>query len=153
VVAQRGIRVRAVAFGTLRTLPRTAHAERLAALYEGVAGLCSEHGVREAAVEAWFVHPVSRAAMGMAEARGAILAALARAQVPVHEYAPTAIKQAVTGHGRAEKGQVRAMVARLAACEPGGDHAADALAAAVCHVHSRPLAVALARGGAIRDDG
>jgi crossover junction endodeoxyribonuclease RuvC len=137
----------ALATGTLRTLPATPHPERLAVLYEGVAALLDAHPVREAAIESWFVHPVSRSAMAMAEARGAILAALARGGVAVGEYAPNEVKQAVTGHGGADKAQVRAMVGRLAACAPQSDHAADALAAAICHLHSRPLARAIRGSG------
>jgi crossover junction endodeoxyribonuclease RuvC len=96
-------------------------------------------------VESWFVHPVSRAAMGMAEARGAILVALAAAAVEVTEYAPNTIKQAVTGQGGAGKAQVRAMVRRLVPAEPQGDHEADALAAAICHLGSAPLRGAIRR--------
>lgn len=99
--------------------------------------------MRAAAIEAWFVHPVSRAAMGMAEARGAILVAVASAGVPVTEYTPNTIKQAVTGHGGAGKAQVRAMVLRLAGTDGGSDHAADALAAAICHASAAPLREAI----------
>ena len=108
-------------------------------------GLAERHPIEAAALEAWFVHPVSRSAMAMAEARGAILAALAGAGVAVTEYAPNTIKQAVTGVGSADKRQVRAMVGRLAGAEPGGDHAADALAAAICHMSSAPLRRAIRR--------
>jgi crossover junction endodeoxyribonuclease RuvC len=145
VVERSGSRLRAVALGTLRTTPRAAHAARLAALHDGIAERLEQHSVAEAAIEAWFVHPVSRTAMGMAEARGAILVALARGGVEVREYAPNEVKQAVTGHGGADKGQVRAMVGRLASCSPGSDHEADALAAAICHLHSAPLLGALRR--------
>ena len=133
--------------GTLRTRPSTPHPDRLLALHEGVAGLLAAHAPAEAAVEAWFVHPVSRSAMALAEARGAILVALAHAGVAVAEYAPNEVKQAVTGHGGADKEQVRAMVGRLAACDPESHHAADALAVAICHLHSRPLARAIRGAG------
>jgi crossover junction endodeoxyribonuclease RuvC len=83
--------------------------------------------------------------MGMAEARGAILVALAGAGIEVTEYAPNTIKQAVTGQGGAGKAQVRAMVRRLAPAEPRGDHEADALAAAICHLSSAPLRGAIRR--------
>ena len=86
---------------------------------DGIAALAAEHEVGAGAVESWFVHPVSRAAMGMAEARGAILVALAAAAIEVTEYAPNTIKQAVTGHGGAGKAQVRAMVERLSGTGPG----------------------------------
>jgi crossover junction endodeoxyribonuclease RuvC len=148
VVARRAGRLAAVAHGTIRTPARAPHPERLALLHEGVAALVAAHPVREAALESWFVHPVSRSAMAVAEARGAILAALARSGVAIREYAPTEVKQAVTGQGRADKRQVRAMVTRLAGTEPGSDHAADALAVAICHLHVAPLARAVGRASA-----
>jgi crossover junction endodeoxyribonuclease RuvC len=145
VVTGGGSRMRVLALGTIRTSPRTPHPARLRAIHDGVAELAAAHAVSAAAVEAWFVHPVSRAAMGMAEARGAILVALAGASIEVAEYAPNTIKQAVTGQGGAGKGQVRAMVRRLAAAETRGDHEADALAAAICHLSSAPLRGAIRR--------
>ncbi|MGD9694534.1 MAG: crossover junction endodeoxyribonuclease RuvC [Thermoleophilia bacterium] len=138
-------RPRVVAIGTVRTSPRTDHAVRLKEIYEEVAALASAHGVGGAAIEAWFVHPMSRAAMAMAEARGAILAALAGCSVSVTEYTPNSIKQAVTGHGAADKAQVRMMVERLTAARPTTSHAADALAAAICHMSSAPLRGAIRR--------
>jgi len=140
-----GGRLRATELGTLRTSPRTPHAQRLCDLADGVAEVLERHRLAAAAVESWFVHPVSRAAMAMAEARGAILAQIARSGVPVTEYSPNAIKSAVTGHGRADKRQVRLMVGRLADAEPGSDHAADALAAAICHASGSPLREAIRR--------
>ena len=136
-----------VAHGTLRTSPRTAHPERLRLLYDGIAAILAEHEVAGAALESWFVHPVSRAAMGMAEARGAILVALAGAGCPVREYPPTEIKKAVTGTGSAGKDQVRAMVARLCGLAPSTDHVADALAAAICDLHREPLRAAIRGAG------
>jgi crossover junction endodeoxyribonuclease RuvC len=134
-----------LALGTIRTSPRTPHPERLRAIHDGIAALAAAHEADAAAIESWFVHPVSRSAMGMAEARGAILVALAGAAVEVTEYAPNTIKQAVTGQGGAAKAQVRAMVRRLAPAEPRGDHEADALAAAICHLSSAPLRGAIRR--------
>ena len=147
VVEGSGSRLRAVAFGTLRTSPRTPQAERLLALHDGLAAVLREHPVGGAAMEAWFVHPPSKAAMGMSAARGALLVALAQAGVAVQEYSPNAVKQAVTGNGRADKDQVRAMVARIVGADPGTDHAADAMAAAVCHAAAGPLRAAMAASG------
>lgn len=132
-------RPRVVVLGTVRTSPRTAHPHRLRAIHDEVAALVAGHIVEAAAIEAWFVHPVSRSAMGMAEARGAILVALAGAGVEVVEYSPNTIKQSVTGSGSADKLQVRAMVGRITGAAPETDHAADALAAAICHMSSAPL--------------
>lgn len=133
----------AIAWGVIRTRPATPHAERLRAIHDGVAELLAEHEIESAAIEDWFIHPVSRSAMGMAEARGAVQVAIAGAGVTVTQYSPNTIKQAVTGNGAADKGQVRAMVTRLARVEPGSDHAADALAAAICHLCGAPLAKAI----------
>ena len=83
--------------------------------------------------------------MGMAEARGALLAAVAAASVPVTEYTPSAIKQAVTGNGRADKANVRLMVGHLCPGELGTDHEADALAAAICHLSAEPFRSAVGR--------
>jgi crossover junction endodeoxyribonuclease RuvC len=138
-------RPRVAALGTIRTSPRSPHPERLRAIHDRVGDLLTDHGVGAAAIEAWFVHPMSRSAMAMAEARGAIMVALAGAGVEVAEYAPNTIKQAVTGEGGAGKAQVRAMVRRLAGVEPESDHAADALAAAICHMSSAPLRGAIGR--------
>lgn len=145
VVAGAPRRPRALAVGTVRTSPRTPHAERLRAIHDAVAGLVGEHEVEAAAIESWFIHPMSRSAMAMAEARGAILVALALAGVEVVEYSPNTIKQAVTGAGGADKAQVRAMVGRLTGLRPETDHAADALAAAICHMGSAPLRGAIRR--------
>ncbi|MEW6581699.1 MAG: crossover junction endodeoxyribonuclease RuvC [Actinomycetota bacterium] len=146
LVRRDGSRLVTVACGTLRTSPRTPHADRLRALHDGVAALIDREGVVDAAIESWFVHPPSRTAMGMAEARGAILVALAGRGLAVAEYAPNEVKQAVTGNGRAEKQQVRAMVARLASGPSAEtDHAADALAIAICHLNRSALADAVRR--------
>ena len=143
VVERAGSTLRVLDSGTLKTSPRTPHAERLHALFAGVCEVIAGHDVTGAAVESWFIHPVSKAAMGMAEARGAVLVAIANAGVTVAEYPPTEIKLAVTGNGRADKEQVRAMVARLTRHDAPTDHAADAIAAAVCFLHREPLRAAI----------
>ena len=143
LVARSGSSLRVLASGTLKTSPRTPHAERLHALFHGLSQVIAEHDVAGAAVESWFIHPVSKAAMGMAEARGALLVAIANAGLEVVEYPPTEIKLAVTGSGRADKDQVRTMVTRLAKHEAPSDHAADAIAAAICFLHREPLRAAI----------
>ncbi len=145
VVSGPPARPRPLVVGTVTTSPRTAHAERLRAIHDAVAALVAEHRVEAAAIESWFIHPMSRAAMAMAEARGAIIVALAVAGVEVVEYSPNTIKQSVTGSGSAGKAQVRDMVTRLTGARPTTDHAADALAAAICHMSSAPLRGAIRR--------
>ncbi len=143
VVRRAGSRMEVLAHGTLRTGASTPPEERLLALHDGLAGVVAEQHPDVAAIEAFFVHPVSKAAMGMAAARGALLVSCAQAGLAVAEYTPTAIKQAVTGNGRAGKEQVRGMVARLTGVETQTDHAADAIAVAICHASAGPLQAAI----------
>ncbi len=143
VVERAGSTLRVLDSGTLRTSPRTPHAERLHALFSGVSEVIGRHDIAGAGVESWFIHPVSKAAMGMAEARGALLVAIANAGVEIVEYPPTEIKLAVTGSGRADKDQMRAMVGRLTRHDAATDHAADAVAAAICFHHREPLRAAI----------
>lgn len=145
VIERRSGRVRAITWGVIQTSPRDPHPDRLLAIHDRVAELIATHDIRGAAIESWFIHPVSKAAMGMAECRGAVQVAIAQAGVPIVEYSPNTIKQAVTGNGRADKAQVRAMIERLAGIDPGTDHAADAMAAALCHSVSSGMADAIRR--------
>jgi crossover junction endodeoxyribonuclease RuvC len=145
VIERSGGRVRAVEWGVIRTRPATPHAQRLVEIHQTVGALLGRYPIDAAAIESWFIHPVSKAAMGMAESRGAVLVAIASTGVAVVEYSPNTIKQSVTGNGSAGKQQVRAMVERLAGVDPGSDHASDAIAAALCHLSSSPLADAIRR--------
>jgi crossover junction endodeoxyribonuclease RuvC len=134
VVEARGTRLRALAFGVIRTTPRTPHAERLATIHEGVAGLAGAHALDAAAVEELFMGPDPRGTLLLGQARGAALAACGAGGVAVTEYSVSTIKAAVCGYGRAEKQQVARMVRAVLGLEAEpGEHAADALAAAVCH--------------------
>lgn len=108
------------------------------------------HRPTEAAVEAPFHGVSARSALQLAHARGVILAVLGSAAVTVHEYSPASIKKTVTGHGRADKSQVQAMVARLVVA--AGEAAqrpdvADAVAAALCHLFGSARATALEKAG------
>ena len=145
VIERRDGRLRAVEWGVIRTRPATSHPQRLVEIHQTVGALLVRYPIDAAAIESWFIHPVSKAAMGMAESRGAVLVAIASASVEVVEYSPNTIKQSVTGNGSASKEQVRAMVERLVGVDPGSDHASDAIAAALCHLSSSPLADAIRR--------
>ena len=87
------------------------------------------------------LHRNVRTAISVGQARGVALLAIAEADLPVFEYSPTEIKQAVAGYGAADKYQVQQMVQALLELEqiPKPDDAADALAAAICHLHSARL--------------
>jgi crossover junction endodeoxyribonuclease RuvC len=141
VVERCGARLTCVASGTFRP-PRTGTlAARLAFLHIELLELLERHEPDVASVEQVFVSASPRSALVLGQARGAVLAALGRAGVAVHEYAPAQVKQSVTGSGRATKDQIQRMVKRLLVLErtPATD-AADALAAAICHAHAGALA-------------
>lgn len=116
----------------------TGLAERLGEIFNGISELVQHYRPDEIALERVFVHRNVDSALKLGQARGAALAAVAQAAVPVSEYSPSEIKQAVVGKGGAAKTQVQHMVTALLrlACAPQAD-AADALAAALCHAQLR----------------
>lgn len=149
VVEGGAARLRYVGGGTLRATG--ALADRLARLFDGVAALLDTFRPAAIALEKTFVGPNVQSAFRLGEARGAVLVAAARAGVPVWEYSPAEIKVAVTGHGAATKPQVQGMVARLLGMEAVvGPDEADALAAAICHLHSMPVVARIAAAAAGR---
>ena len=122
----------------ITTQAGTEFTRRLAEIYEGVANLIAEHKPAAMAIEKLFFNTNTTTAIDVAQARGVILLAAARAGVPVYEYTPLQVKQSVVGYGRAEKKQVQDMtrlLLNLSAC-PKPDDVADALAIAICHAHS-----------------
>lgn len=127
------------ACGTIKTSPGPA-APRLHRIVCEIRGVLAAHSIGEAALEEVFMGRNATSAIVVAQARGAILAALAAAKVAVFEYKPAQVKAALTGYGMADKTQMARMLA-LQVRTPGrlDDHAADALAIALCHVRSRRL--------------
>jgi crossover junction endodeoxyribonuclease RuvC len=135
VVEVDGSRLRPIDHGVLTTAAGDPQEQRLAGLQACVAELLEEHRPEAAALEDLFVGANPRTILAVGQARGAILAACGAAGVPVAGYAPAQIKTAVCGYGRADKRQVARMVTTILSISGSGpsDHAADALAAAVCH--------------------
>ncbi|MFZ5654756.1 MAG: crossover junction endodeoxyribonuclease RuvC [Pseudomonadota bacterium] len=122
--------------------------ERLGELFASIGELVALYGPTVAAVEEVFVARDPRAALRLGQARGAVIAALARAGIPVVEYSARTVKQTVVGTGAATKAQVQHMVVQLLRlpAAPSPD-AADALGVAICHAHSGtgPLAAGVRR--------
>ena len=112
-----------------------------------LSGLIQEHHPDDVAIEDVFYAVNVKSALKLGQVRGVAMLAAATAGLPVAEYAPLAIKSAVVGYGRAEKSQVQHMVSRLLCLEslPQPADAADALAIAICHLHT---AATLARQAA-----
>jgi crossover junction endodeoxyribonuclease RuvC len=115
---------------------------RLLAIFSSISDLIEEWEPQAAAMESLYFWKNVSSALPVAEAKGVIRLAFARAGVPLIEYSPTAIKQAVSGSARSEKAQVQEMVRLILGLDavPKPDHAADALAAAICRAnHDGPL--------------
>jgi crossover junction endodeoxyribonuclease RuvC len=127
--------------GCWRTPAGEAPAQRLLTIFDGVRALLAAHGPDAVAVEESVVGADARIALSVGQARGAVLVAAASAGVACAEYSPTHVKKAVCGYGRAEKGQVQRMVKVVLGLRApvATDHAADALAVAICHAMSPPL--------------
>jgi crossover junction endodeoxyribonuclease RuvC len=137
VVDRVGTRLVHVASGSLK-LPDVEVPERLLVLFDELSGIIQAHLPEEGAVEQIFFGRNANSALKLGQARGVILLALARLALPVYEYTPTTIKQAVVGKGHADKTQVQHMVRILLNLPhaPAPDEA-DALAVAICHGHTQ----------------
>lgn len=146
VVDAAGARLSYVAAGVVRPKRGLAHAAKLAEIFEALRGLIEEYAPDEAAVEETFVNASPRDALILGQARGAAMLAPALAGLNVAEYAANTVKKSVVGRGHAEKGQVQAMVkVLLPKCGAPAADAADALAVAICHLGTAPLARAIRR--------
>ena len=115
--------------------------ERLLTIFTGVQELIAQHAPDAVALEESFVGADARIALSVGQARGAVLVAASSAGVACAEYAPARVKQALCGYGRADKEQVGRMVKVILALDtvPTPNHAADALAVAICHALAPPL--------------
>lgn len=132
---------RAVAFGVIETATGDAMPNRLNILYERLVEIMQAHAPDALAVEQLFFARNVTNAMTVGQARGVVLLAAARCGVPVAEYTPSEVKQAVVGYGKADKGQMQEMVRLILRLEhaPRPDDAADALAVALCHAQTAPF--------------
>jgi crossover junction endodeoxyribonuclease RuvC len=146
VVASAGMRSSAVTAGVVTTRAGVALESRLATLFSDIDGLLDEHAPVAIALEEIYFGQNASSAMVVGQARGVVLLAAGRRGMPAFSYTPQQIKQAVCGSGRAAKDQVTKMVAGQLGLDATSlpDHAADALAVAICHLNHAPLAHALA---------
>jgi crossover junction endodeoxyribonuclease RuvC len=141
IVHKNGARLEGIVLGCWSTRAAEPMELRLKTIYDGVMELIAEHAPDALAMEESFVGADARIALSVGQARGAVLVAAANAGIPCTEYTPSSVKQAVCGYGRAEKAQVQRMVKSILHLDemPNPNHAADALAVAICHVMAPPL--------------
>jgi crossover junction endodeoxyribonuclease RuvC len=146
VVERRGGRLVALDGGVIHTSSELAPELRLAAIHDRVRTLIGEHEPEAVALEELYFGQNVMTAFAVGQARGAVMLAAGQAAIPCATYTPQQVKGAVCGSGRAAKDQVTRMVQALLALDeaPRPDHAADALAVAICHLNRAPLAAALA---------
>ena len=137
VVDYENGRYRMVSYGCITTKSDQPHGERLLTIYSRLTAIIQEFQPDEAGMETLFFARNVTSAMGVAEARGVVSLCLAQHNIPLGEYQPNQIKQAVTGTASADKEIVERCIKMLLGLqtEPKPDHAADALAGAITHLH------------------
>lgn len=136
-----GSRYKIVDFGCIRTSPKDDDVKRLHQVFKGMQEIINDFEPDCLAVEELFFNKNTKTALSVGQARGVILLSGVEKKLPVFEYTPLQVKQAIVGYGRAEKRQVQEMVKILLKLDkrPTPDDAADALAVAICHAHSKNL--------------
>jgi len=136
-----GSRLVPVQYGSVETVAGTSHPTRLMQVYESIGALMDKYKPDAVAVEKLFFNRNVTTAFTVGEARGVIVLAAVQRGLPVAEYTPMQVKQAIVGYGKAEKRQVQEMTKmflKLSAV-PKPDDVADALAIGICHAHSAVL--------------
>ena len=148
LVAEEKGALHMVAYGAITTQAGEPPAERLRLVYHGLRDIIGQYHPADVAVEELFFNKNVRTALQVGQARGVAMLAAAEADLEVAEYTPLQVKQALVGYGRAEKSQVQEMVRVMLGMDriPEPDDAADALAVAICHIHSRQVARRLGVG-------
>jgi crossover junction endodeoxyribonuclease RuvC len=151
VVHRRGSRLLALDGGVITTRPEAPMQIRLANIHRRVCELLDEHHVTVLSMEDIYLGRNATSAFAVGQARGVVLLAAGQRRLPCVSYTPQQVKYAVCGSGRAEKDQVARMVQTLLALEnvPRPDHAADALAIAICHANGAPHAAAVAESAVV----
>jgi crossover junction endodeoxyribonuclease RuvC len=138
IVAARGDDLSMIVCDVITTPAHMPLAERFQHIYQRLIEIIGTYHPREAAMEELFFAKNARTAMTVGQARGVAMLALANGGLPISEYTPKQVKQAVTGYGNAQKEQVGEMVRILLKLSaiPRPDDAADAAAVAICHLHT-----------------
>ncbi len=144
VVRVSGAKTAALDGGAIESAPGRRLEQRLAEIYSSVDELIAWHEPEALALEDLYFGKNVRSAMAVGQARGVVMLAAAERGIPCFDYTPQAVKMAVCGSGSAGKEQVQHMVATLLGLPsaPSNDHAADALAVAICHASQSPAMIA-----------
>jgi len=138
VIEGDGQKLHLVAYGVVITPAQQSLAQRLQTIYSELTVIIRQWQPETSAIEELFFSNNAKTALTVGHGRGVAMLALANANLSIAEYKPMEVKQAITGHGGADKAQIQQMVKLLLELEdiPRPDDAADALAVAICHLHS-----------------
>jgi len=155
IVAEEDHKLFHVVSGGISPSAKQPFPKRLKKIYEELEKIIAKHHPHVVVIEDIFVSKNIKSALKLGHARGVAILAAMNAGLPVFEYAPLEVKQAVVGNGKAEKKQVQFMVKTLLDLQkvPHPADAADALAAAICHIHSSRLREILRSPAALREPG
>ncbi len=138
VVDKEGNRYKTIAYDAVTTKAHTPLEDRLEKVYNGVCEIIKEYKPDAMSIEELFFNNNAKTALTVGQARGVIILAAVQNHIPVYEYTPLQVKQALTGYGRASKTQIQQMMKSMLGLTeiPKPDDVADALAIAVCHGNS-----------------
>ena len=148
IIAEKNQNFRHITSGCIYSHKSMAVEDRLENIFSKVTKLVEDYEPQALVIEKLFFSKNTRTALQVGEARGTVTLVAAKSNVPLFEYTPLQVKQAVAGYGKANKGQVQRMVCMLLklAREPAVDDEADALAVAICHLHHHRWLNAVERG-------
>ena len=138
IVDKEGNRYKTIGYDAITTRAHTPLEERLEKVYDGVNEIIKTYNPDVMSIEELFFNNNAKTALTVGQARGVIILAAVKNKVPVYEYTPLQVKQALTGYGRASKQQIQQMMKTMLGLNeiPKPDDVADALAIAVCHGNS-----------------
>lgn len=141
VLEYKGNRFRPMEYNAITTKASEMTSVRLKKIKDEIQEYLHKYKPDAVAIEELFFNNNAKTAIAVAQARGVLVAEAASLSIPIYEYTPLQIKQAVTGYGRADKAQMQQMVKMLLNLNaiPKPDDAADALAVAICHAHSAKI--------------
>ena len=138
IIEAEGSKMKMLEYGVIKTSKNSSTPTRLKYIQDELIGIIEEYGPEEVAIEELFINKNIKTAIKVGQARGCEILTCVNKGLEVYEYTPLQIKNALTGHGRAEKHQVQEMVKLMLNLDdiPRPDDAADALALAICHSFS-----------------
>lgn len=152
VIDKEGNRYKTVAYDAVTTRAHTPLEERIKLVYDGVNEVIKRYKPDVLSIEELFFNNNAKTALTVGQARGVIILAAVENNLPIYEYTPLQVKQALTGYGRAGKAQIQQMVKSMLGLKsvPKPDDVADALAIAICHGSSMMFNAIKNYGGLLR---